>query len=162
MKKIFLLLTVIGLSLTSCSDDDVDRDTFSEVFEVDNVNFLQSGNFSVTVPLNPQIYASDVILVYRLAGANSQGNDIWEPIPTTYNLAEGQLNYFFDFSRNDVVVYLDSDFDPMLRQDFSLGQVLRIVIVPGYFSQSVDINNYDAVISALNTKQGGEVQIQKL
>ncbi len=37
---------------------------------------------------------SDVVLVYRLTGANDLGNDIWEPNPTSYDLPEGSLRYY--------------------------------------------------------------------
>lgn len=165
MKKILLLFSAVGmLGLTSCvsDDDDVDYDTISEVFEVNNVNFTDAGDFTVTVPLDPTIYSSDVVLVYRLAGADPLGDDIWEPIPTSYSLNEGELKFFTDFSVNSVAIYLESDFDPMLRQDFSLNQTFRIVIVPGYFSNTVDTNDFDAVMSALESKAGGNVTIQSI
>ncbi|MHA3788595.1 hypothetical protein ACX0HA_10325 [Flavobacterium hauense] len=166
MKKIFLLLSIVSVfGLASCSNDDdrPDNDTFPEVFEVNNVNFIASGNFQALVPLSPKIFSSDVVLVYRLAGANQLGNDIWEPIPTTYNLTEGQLNYNFDFSQDEVVLYLDTTFDPMLRQDFSLNQVFRIVLVPGYVAQNLDSKNYDVVMSALKANNGSkEIEIQSL
>lgn len=163
MKKIFLLLSIVSVfGLTGCSDDDYVEQR-SEIFEVDNVNFLSSGNFQALIPLNPIIKYNDVILVYRLAGANDLGSDIWEPIPTTYNLDEGQLDYNFDFSQNEVVIYLDTTFDPMLRQDFSLNQIFRIVIVPGYVAQNLDSKNYDVVMSALKANNDSkEIEIQSL
>ncbi|MCW4468522.1 hypothetical protein OGH69_06075 [Flavobacterium sp. MFBS3-15] len=160
MKKIFLLLSIIGtFTFSSCTvndDDGHDNDTISEVFIVDNVNFIASGDFQAIIPLNPKIYASDVILVYRWAGVNALGSDIWEPIPTSYSFDNGdELKYFFDYSVDDVVVYLESNFDPMLRQDFSLNQSIKIAIVPGYFSTTVDTSNHDAVMSALKDLNGG-------
>jgi len=160
MKKIFLLLSIVTvLGLTGCSKDDdnrVDNDTYSEVFEPDPINFLPdvNGDYTVVVPLNPKIYSSDVVLVYRLSGTNNLGNDIWEPIPTDYNLSQGGLSYYFDFSQDDVAIYLQASFDPALRPDFSRNQIFRIVIVPGYFSKTIDVNNYDAVMSALAEKKG--------
>ncbi|MCO6146622.1 hypothetical protein [Flavobacterium sp. NRK1] len=156
MKKIFLLLSIVGVfGLTGCSnDDDVDYDTYPEIFEVDNVNFTQSGDYQILVPLNPKILSTDVVLVYRLSGANDLGNDIWEPIPTSYDLPEGSLKYFFDFSQDDVVIYLDADFDPILRQDFSLNQIFRIVLVPGYVAENLDNNDFDTVMSAIKEANG--------
>lgn len=164
MKKIFLLLSIVGVfGLTSCeSDDDLDYDTYPEIFEVDNVNFIASGNFEAIIPLDPPIYSTDVVMVYRLSGVNNFGNDIWEPIPTTYNLNEGQLDYNFDFSQDDVVIYLDATFDPMLRQDFSLNQVFRIVLVPGYVAENLNSNDYDTVMSAVKDANNGSVQIKTI
>jgi len=168
MKKIFLLLGAVStLALTSCDWDDdhthdyVDHDTISEVFEVDNVNFTAAGDFTATIPLDPEIYSSDVVLVYRLSDTDPLGADIWEMIPTTYNLPEGSLSYFTDFSVNSVAIYLDSTFDPLARPDFSLDQIFRIVIVPGYFSENVDTSNYNAVMSALE-QQNGPIEIETL
>lgn len=164
MKKIFLLLSIVSVfGLTSCNnDDDVDYDTYPEVFEVDNVNFIASGDFQAIIPLDPVIYSTDVILVYRLSGVNNFGNDIWEPIPTTYNLPQGQLNYNFDFSQDDVVLYLDATFDPMQRQDFSLNQIFRIVIVPGYVADNLHNNEFDTVMSALKEVNDGPVQVKSI
>ena len=162
MRKIFLLLSVVGtLAFTSCNNDDdrIDNDTISEVFEVTNVNFVDTGDYTVTIPLDPTIYSSDVVLVYRLSGTDPLGDDIWEQVPTRYYLDEGTLDYFTDFSVNSVAIYLDADFDPILRQDFSLNQVFRIVIVPGYFSDTVNVNDYDAVMSALSTGGNQEVKV---
>jgi hypothetical protein len=168
MKKIFLLLSIVSVfGLTSCNNDDdyvvvEDNDTYPEVFEVTNINFIASGDFQAIVPLDPVIYSTDVILVYRLSGVNNFGNDIWEPIPTTYNLPQGQLNYNFDFSQDDVVLYLDATFDPMQRQDFSLNQVFRIVIVPGYVAENLDNKQFDTVMTALKEVNDGPVQIKSI
>ncbi len=168
MKKILLLFTAAGLlSLTGCNnDDDVDNDTIAEVFEVDNVTFTSAGNYAVTIPLTPNIYTTDMVLVYRLSGTDN-GNDVWEPIPTSYNFDDGtHLNYYFDFSIDKVVLYLQADFDPNLEPGFSQNQVFRIMIVPGYGSNfrtsanAMDqFKDYNAVIKKYGIK---ESDIKKL
>lgn len=163
MKKIFLLLSIVSVfGLTSCNnDDDIIVEQRPEVFEPAAINFLASGNYTVTVPLNPTIGYNETILIYRLSGSNNFGNDIWEPIPTTYNLQEGTLNYFFDFSMDDIVIYLDADFDPSLRPDFSLGQIFRVVILPGYVADNLNTNDYDTVMSAVK-QAGGSAEIKTI
>jgi hypothetical protein len=42
-------------------------------FEV-TTSFNSSNNYGRLVTFNPPIYSSDVVLVYRLAGSNSQGD----------------------------------------------------------------------------------------
>ena len=167
MKKIFLLLSIVSVfGLTGCNSDDdkIDYDTYPEVFEPQNaINFVASGNYQSIIPLNPKIPSTSSVLVYRLAGANNFGNDIWESIPTSYDLAEGTLKYFFDFSQDDVVIYLDADFDPGLRQDFSLNQIFRIVIIPSYVAQNLSSNNYDTVMSAIkDSNKGTAVEIKTI
>ena len=156
MKKILLLFTALGMfSLTGCNKDDdrTDNDTYSEVFEVDNVNFTTTNTVnSISIPLDPVIYTSDVILVYRLSGTDS-GKDVWEPLPTTYNFTnDDKLSYYFDFSIDKVVVYLESNFSLVSQSAFTQNQVFRVVIVPGYFSKTtkagIDYRDYNAVIKA--------------
>jgi hypothetical protein len=59
------------------------------------------------VPFNPPIYTSDFILVYRLAGLNSQ-EDVWELLPETFYFSNGALDFGskFDCSARDVAVYM--------------------------------------------------------
>lgn len=155
MKKIFLFFALAGMAVfTGCNnDDDVDSDTISEVFEINGVDFFAADNYTVVVPLNPPIFSSDVVLVYRRVGS-SQGNPIWRLLPQTYFFPEGELEYITDFTVNDVSINIDSDFNLGLVPEFTQNQTFRIVIVPGYFSNTVDVNNYDAVMSALEA--GGQ------
>jgi len=89
MKRIFLLLAMVGMTaFQSCSDDDtadqIDTDTIAEVFEINqNTTFNAGNDYTISYPLIPQIYSSDMILVYRLSGDDG-GNDVWEALPQTY------------------------------------------------------------------------------
>jgi hypothetical protein len=166
MKKILILLSTVGLlSLTGCNtnDDDFDNDTFSEVFELNDVDFTpdNNGRYSVLVPLDPVIYDSDVILVYR--SVVDDGFVVWQPIPRTLYLDNGdEVDYDFNFTTDDLLLYMGSTYDLAATPQFTQNQVFRIVIVPGYFSSTVDTNNYDAVMSALSEKAGKQVEVQSI
>lgn len=161
MKRIFLLLAVGAMTaLIGCSNDDDrvynDNDTIAEVFEINNVNFVGdvNGEYGIIYDLVPQIYTSDMVLVYRLAGS-SGGNDIWEPIPKTIYFDNGsELDYNFDFTINDISIYLGYTDTSALSPAFINNQVFRVVIIPGYFSgkgaaaSSVDFTDYKAVLKA--------------
>lgn len=168
MKKIFLLLSIVSVfGLTACSNDDdrVDHDTFPETFETKPITFLENtpGVSQVVIPLVPKILASDVVLVYRLSGVNNLGNDIWEPIPTSYDLPQGRLNYNFDFSVDDVVVYLNTNFSFSLRPDFTASQIFKIALVPGFVAKDLKSNDYNVVMSALeNAKVKGNIKIETI
>ena len=158
MKKIITLLAVFGiLSFQSCTVNDntpiVDNDTISEVFEV-TTSFNSTNNYSKLVSLSPAIYASDVVLVYRLSGI-SQGNDVWKLLPETRYFPDGTLDfgYNFDFTKNDVNIYMVGNNLQTVSTDFRLNQVLRIVIVPGSFSASINKNNYAEVMSVLKINE---------
>ncbi len=149
MKKIFLLLAVVGMAfLQSCEGDmgppgPTGYSAEAEVFEIRNVNFLDdgNGNFSIIYDLNPAILNSDMILMYRLSGV-SNGLDIWEPIPTTYyfdngNLPDDELDYNFDFTTRDIQVYLGYTHPSVLTPPFIYNQIFRVVIIPGYLSNKI-------------------------
>lgn len=153
MKKITFLLVFFGMiALQSCTinaDDDVDNDTISEVFEVTR-NFGPQNNFSSLVSLNPQIFASDVVLVYILWDVDG-GEPVWRLMPQTVQLMEGDLQYNYDFTRFDVNLFMSSlDFDlAILGPQWTQNQTFRIVIVPGYFSNRMDYRDYNAVMTQL-------------
>lgn len=168
MKRIFLLLTVVAMTaLTGCSEDDrVDNDTIAEVFEINqNTTFTAANSYKINYTLNPPIYNSDMILVYRLSGSNGN-NDVWEALPQTYYFNGGadDLLYTFDFSVNDLNIYVDSSFPAEEAPAFSVNQVFRVVIIPGYLSNrgenSVDLSDYNAVIKAYNLNQSNIKTLQ--
>lgn len=157
MKKIFLLLAVVGLiTLSSCERENTnvvgDGDTISEVFELQNVSFQlnQNNEYTIARDLNPVIVDSDNILIYRLAGTINATTPIWQLIPRTLFLDQGELDYDFDFSRVDFTIYAGGTYDIGTTPQFIQNQTFRIVIIPGFFSKgsTVDFNNYHAVIEA--------------
>lgn len=121
----------------------------SEVFEITG-SFSSNNDYSIGVTLNPVIYSSDVVLVYELSGSHN-GNDVWTPLPIVYYFGSGDLRYFFDFSRYDIQIYLDTNLNPAnLPDHFRINKTFRVVIVPGYFSTlGVDMNDLDAVMQKL-------------
>lgn len=164
MKKIITLLAVVGMfSLQSCTtttdSNYVDNDTISEVFEV-TTSFNSTNEYSKIVPLNPPIFTSDVVLVYRLAGV-FQGQDVWKLLPETRYFSDGTMDfgYDYDFTVNDVNIFMVGNDLLSVTNDFRLNQVLRIVIVPGRFVSSINKNNYESVISTLKINEN---QIQKI
>ncbi|MQP52497.1 MULTISPECIES: hypothetical protein [unclassified Flavobacterium] len=160
MKKITLLIAFIGMiTLQSCTvnevQDNVDNDTIAEVFELRNVNFSynnSTGGYFIYRSLNPQIYASDNVLIYRMSDLIDSNTPVWQLIPRTLYLNEGELDYDFDFSREDFTIYADGTYNLSVTPEYIFNQTFRIVIIPGYFSNrsatQVDFNDYNAVIEA--------------
>jgi len=174
MKKVTIILAFIGMiTLQSCSNDNgnsqpiVDNDTISEVFEYGNVNFTTGNGFSQILTYPHQIYTSDMVLVYRLSGI-FQGEDIWKLQPETFFFNDGTLDfeYNFDFTRFDTNVYMDGFDLANVSTSYRLGQVFRVVIVPGYFgnrksnANKVNFNDYNAVIKAFNIDETKIVKVQ--
>jgi len=165
MKKIFLLLvTAVAVTFTSCNNDDdrpvVDNDTIGETFEIGPVNFTpdpgdpSSNVWSITTVLDPAIFDSDVVLVYRQAGL-SGGQPIWRLIPQTVYLGgTDELEYTSDFTVNDLVISMNSNIDLFSVPEYTQNQRFRIVIVPSDFSATVDTGDYNAVMKALDHTEG--------
>ena len=123
-KDAILLLSILCDSATS-----------REVFELKNVNFTNSGNgYQIYQTLNPKIYASDVILIYRLSDQINNTTPVWQPIPRTLFLTQGELDYDFDFSKQDFTIYAGGTYNLNLTPSYINNQTFRIVIVPGAFS----------------------------
>lgn len=155
MKKIILLLVVVGtFAFQGCSvNEETQVNSSAEVFEV-TTSFTATNNYSRLVTLNPPIYSSDMVLVYRLFDVVN-GDDVWRSLPQAVYLFQGELDYNFDFTRNDVSIFLDSDFDlTTLSSAWTQSQVFRVVIIPGYFSNkntsAIDFSNYNEVVKKYN------------
>lgn len=171
MKKIITLLAVVGMfSLQGCTVSDGlpgpqgpkgEDGLIAEVFELKNVSFTYNANDGYTIyqKLTPNIYASDVILIYRLSGSINSNTPIWQLIPRTLFLPQGELDYDFDFSKEDFTIYAGGNYNLALTPQYLNNQTFRIVIVPGSFSVSLNKYNYLEVMSALNIKEN---QIQKI
>jgi len=159
MKKILTLFAVVGLfAFSGCSDDDNnDNDTISYVFNVSGVSFTSANDYSTTID-NPSNFTSDVVLVYRSAGTETNGNRIWKLLPETYYAGDGTLDftYTFQFSAEYIDIFLDGDDLDSVNNSFRLNQVFRVVIVPGSSSGTAKSNNktdysdYNAVIKKYN------------
>jgi hypothetical protein len=165
MKRIILLIAIASTFLfQGCTTkEEINADLLAEVFQV-TTSFTSTNNYSKLITLNPPIYNSDMVLVYRLFNVvNSQS--VWRQLPQTVYIAQGELDYNFDFTRNDINLFLESDFDlATLGANWSQNQVFRIVIIPGYFSsklsKAVDFNDYNAVVKAFNIKENQVKTIQ--
>lgn len=162
MKKILTLFAVVGLfAFTGCEGPEGlpgpegpqgPEGPVAEVFELQNVNFSYNATdgYNIYRTLNPVIFDSDVVLIYRLVGTINPTTPIWQQIPRTLYTSKGELDYDFDFSKQDFTIYAGGNYDLALTPEFLNGQTFRIVIVPGAFSnKSVnkpDYSDYYAVI----------------
>lgn len=172
MKKVIALLAVIGMfSLQGCTGPEGIQGPegipgqdglISEVFELKNINFGYNSTDGYTIyqKLTPAIYSSDVILIYRLSGTINSTTPIWQLIPRTLFLSQGnELDYDFDFSKDDFTIYAKGNYDLATTPQYLDNQTFRIVIIPGSFSTTLNTSDYSAVMSALKINEN---QIQKI
>ena len=158
MKKLFpfFLVAIFGIFSVSCvSDDDgpvdyVDYDTYSRVIDLPNVNFDNiNGYFQIERTFTDPLYSTDVVLVYMKTGTTTNNATIWQQIPITYYLSDGnEVDYNFDFSMYDVVLYASGTFD-LTGTSYVTNKTFRIVLVPAdpLKNAPVDYSDYNAVIS---------------
>ena len=163
MKKIIAVLVVM-ISLQGCTTDNglvVNNNTISEVFEIKNVNFGYDpiDGYAIYQKFTPAIYPSDVVLIYRLSGTIDSSTPIWQLIPRTLFVVQGELDYDYDFSKEDFTIYAGGNYDLALTPSYLNNQTFRIVIVPGAFSANLKTSNYEDVMARLNIN---ESQIQKI
>jgi hypothetical protein len=162
MKKfyLFLVMTIGMISLQSCTREEIIQNNNIEVqvIELTNVNFTPQNDFRRRFLFNPPILNNDMLLVYRLDGVTSNGNDIWRQMPQVYFEPVGgvvqEIEYNFDFTINDVDIFMLSTTNVAnLPTDWTQNQVFRVVILPGYRVRSaaqVNFNDFEAVVNAYN------------
>jgi|SRR5690606_10047765 len=154
MKKIipFLFVALFGIFAVSCKDDDdviaVDYDTYPVVFDITNVDFdFVDGGYSIYREFQNPMYSTDVLLVYIQNGGTSS-SPVWQQIPYTFYLSEGELDYNFDFSQYDVQIYAGGTFE-LAGTPYVNNKTFRIVFVPadyGNKNTQVDYSDYNSVI----------------
>lgn len=132
----------------------------SEVFELQNINFGYNAidGYTIYQKFTPPIYSSDNVLIYRKSGTTSDNSPVWQLIPRTLYVTQGELDYDFDFSKDDFTIYAGGNYNLSLTPTLINNQTFRIVILPGSFSTLINKNNYADVMAALNFKEK-EVQL---
>ena len=120
------------------------------VFEIQG-DFKEEFDYTIgfEFPADFEIYESDVVLVYIL-WSQDNGTDIWRLLPQT--IVEGQdiVQYNFDYTIADVLIYLTGNVDVFFEEETD-DQIFRIAVLPADFvaKKSLDIYNYDEVIESL-------------
>jgi hypothetical protein len=159
--KMYLVL-VTALILVSCEGpvgptgpagtDGVN--IVGEVFEIEG-DFNQAGNFGVSGDYGFDILESDKVLIYRLAGLDQDGNDIWKLIPEVVFHNNGIFTYDYDFTFYDYAIYMNGEFDlNTLEAAYTDSQIFRVLIVPAdRIDVRMDYSNHEAVLEMLGVKE---------
>lgn len=157
MRKWFLFsvlaLGFLWIGCNSSDDRDEDRDTYSVIYDIVESFYQQpsGGVHVISKNFNRPIPSSDVVLIYRRQAVDG-GNNVWRLIPKTLYLDEGELDYSFDFTRNDINIYASGNFNLTNQSNewkntYLNNQMFRVVIVPASAGRyEIDFSDYDAVI----------------
>ena len=158
MKNILSLLFVSALLFTSCEGvqgppgfdgiDGLDGGLIvSSAFEIE-VDFNLANNYEIIEPYGFDVFEYDVTLVYVL-WETADGQDIWRLVPQSVEFIDGTLTYNYDFTQNDVRVFLDgtTDFN-LLSSEWTQNQIFRVVVIPADNVDGLDFLDMNAVMKA--------------
>ncbi len=156
MKKIipFCLLALFGLISFNCTSDDddqvyVDYDTYPVAYDLNNVSFeLVNNSFQIARTFTDPMFETDMLLIYMKVGNTNNNAPIWQQIPYTMYLSDGnEVDYNFDFSRFDFVIYAGGTFN--LTPEFTQNKTFRVLIIPASYGKATDVNysDYNSVVN---------------
>ena len=163
MKKLFLMASLLmmgGAVLTSCdNNDDVtmvgDGDTYSIARDITG-SFTAANGYKLQT--NITLQGADVVLVYRKTMDGTTA--VWSQVPRTLYLAEGELDYDFDFTAGDVQIYAGGGINFGAQNQTFLNtylnnQTFRVVLVPASFGKNanVDYSDYKSVAKYYNIQE---------
>jgi len=135
---------------------------YEKVFDLNEANKWE---MIYTFPANDEIYLEDVALVYLLWDQVETDNgplDIWRMMPVSYFNSKGILNMNFDFSAEDVRIFLEASYALDAQTEFN-DVVARIVIVaaddsPNGRKDVINYENFEEVKTAFGLKESGTLQ----
>lgn len=155
MRKITTLLFTLTFLLTACTGDqgppgfDGPQGPPGEsaiAFEISG-SFNTGNDFQIQKFYDFQVFPDEVVLVYRLWSDPTDDLDVWRLLPQTVYFDGGSdLVYNYDFTQEDVIVFLDSSSNlEGLGPEWTQDQFFRVIIVPASELNNVDVSNFDAV-----------------
>jgi len=169
MKKLtFILLLFAAIIITSCEGPmgspgipgEDGTSLIGTVFEMQG-DFKTSNNYELffDFPQDFKIYDTDVALVYILwdvVTINGKDTDIWRLLPQTIILDEGILQYNFDYTVNDVRIFLEATipYNELLPAE-TQNQVFRIAVLPADFvasKKSAELIDLDLLLNSPELK----------
>lgn len=179
MKNKFALLFLVMLGLTACEGDTGppgpqgppgEDGLIGTIIDIEG-DFTSQNDFSLSLDFNQagvEVFESDVILVYLKTGEDGEAGgepvEVFRLLPQTFFLGNEILQYNFDFTFFDVLIFLDGtvNFDN-LDPSFTEDQVFRIAIIPAEFAEDsgIDLSNMQAVMKALDLEER-EIQMMDL
>lgn len=169
MKKIFILMSIIGLVSFSCEQtlpgpqgasglngaDGLDGLNGEESFVFEYELSFTAPNYDVrlNLPNDFVMLDSDVMLAFFLWEIRD-GIEIWRSLPQTLYFQDGVLHYNYDFTKNYADIFLDGTVDlDGLGADYTDNWIARVVVVPGQFANgrtSTDLSDYNDVKELFN------------
>ena len=122
--------------------------------------------FSEDVP-GLEVFETDVVLVYILWDQIDDPTgpiDVWRLLPQTLLVQEGILQYNYDYTFENALIFLETDFnEALLRPGDTNDQVFRIAILPadGAGKRNLDTSNMQEVMEYLQVTEANIPRVDK-
>lgn len=161
-----ILILFIALTFAACQGEEGPIgppgedgiNILGSVYEIQGT-FNSANDFSLYYQFPDKLVDGDIVMVYILweQTEDDRGNvlDVWRPLPQTIFLNEGALQYNFDYTLQDVQIYIEGTINPAILVPGDLkDQIFRIAVIPAdlAINKTIDLNNYNAVMKNLNLK----------
>jgi hypothetical protein len=158
MKRIILFTSVFALLLTACTGDQgppgfdgfdgQDGGIFvASAFEI-VIDFNEDEDYQFIEPYGFEVFPSDVTLVY-IEWETDNGEPIWRLLTQTEYFDDGILVYNYDFTQQDVRIFLDGTIDfNTLDNVWTQNQAFRVVVIPADNVDGLDLSNLDVIMQA--------------
>ena len=173
MKKISLLVLLFTGLLTSCLGDigtqgppgfdgfdgaDGADGLIGSIFEVEATFTPDGYEYFADIPTSIEVFDTDVVMAYVLTEV-SDGLDVWEPLPQTIFFGNDILLYGYDYTLADVRFFLDGTIDLNSLEALYTDNILfRVAVIPADFAASINTDNINEVMSAMNVKSVERIQ----
>ena len=157
MKKLLSFITVFALLFTACEGPQGppgfegpqglpgQNGETALAFEI-TTNF-NAPNFSHEEPYGFTVFPDEITLVYILWETLNDGSRVWRLMPQTVIFDNGDdLVYNFDFTTQEVLLFLEGSNLPALGNEWTQNQTFRIVVIPTTSFSRIDLTDINAVI----------------
>lgn len=173
MKKLFYLFFILFVT-SACSRDGAPgpqgpsgQDGFdgldglngepAQVFEYE-FDFNSGNDYTefIGYPEGATFTEGEMVLVYLLWESSEEFGDVWRLMPQAQIMEFGWVQYNYDFTQNDISIFLEADFPLANLGPVYTEGLVRVVVIPGKFvgngrlQSDIDYTDYNAVKEAFN------------
>lgn len=173
MKRILGLIAVLALAFQACEGpmgpqgpqgpqgdqgqqgpQGQPGDSFIGIAYEVTLDFTEENDYFELLEFPEPLVESDIVLVF-LKVDTFNDLKVWRMLPQMYFFEEGFLKYNYDFSLEDVALYLETNFNPEVLDDSWKRDVeFRIVILPVDFANGrLDLTDMDEVLKMMGIQE---------
>lgn len=122
-------------------------DSFVGIAYEVGLDFTAENDYFEVLEFPEELIESDIVLVF-INWETFNGNRVWRLLPQTVFFEEGYLRYNYDYTVEDIAIFLESNFDPeLLDESWTRDVLFRIVVLPVDFANGrLDLTEMEEVM----------------